>query len=147
MCLRYSQPLLERGAMRAFDGVHLPGPIAMRVRRFPVNLVRVLCFAGLATSGCSSDPVPPGAEADAAVEAEAGLCLPLTSMGRCAGLNCGIGSYCTDVTQGPSSSALCGFFDKDKCGSCATCSCVTVPAGCTCTETTEYGVAIDCRKK
>lgn len=109
------------------------------------NLVLVIALAAL---GCGTDPAPAAdAGIDGTPEAEAGLCLPLTSMGRCAGLNCGIGSFCTDITKGPQSNALCGYFDKAKCGSCATCSCVTVPQGCTCTETTSHGVAVDCRNQ
>lgn len=113
--------------------------------------MRILGFS-LATylvcAGCSAEsPAPADASVvDGGDSGDAALCLPLTQMSRCGGINCGVGSYCTDVTQGPSPSALCNFLKQSACTTCASCGCVTVPSGCTCSETSFNGVVIDCRK-
>lgn len=124
---------------------------AVRVSRVSVNhrrshLAVLLCIA----CGSASAPVPPipqdGGRGDASDAGDAALCLSLTQMSRCAGIGCGPGMFCTDMTQGPNKSGLCGFFDTNVCASCASCACVTIPAGCTCDESIANGVVVDCRK-
>ncbi|CAN5363579.1 hypothetical protein BH09MYX1_BH09MYX1_10020 [soil metagenome] len=108
-----------------------------------------LAVAGtlLACSSSTPGPVDASSTDSAAHDGanDAATCLPLTHFSRCAGVNCGPGSYCTDTTKGANQSGLCKFFDPKAC-SCGSCDCAEVPTDCTCAASEDNGVVVDCRK-
>lgn len=73
-------------------------------------------------------------------------CVPPTTLATCIDVTCPSGEYyCTLTGTTTSHVVQCSGYDGGACG-CASCGCVTVPAGCTCSTTLAAGVVVDCRK-